>query len=330
MDTYFYDTYDPGAAATQYYFGVLVAAAILLILPLFTWWFISGHLLKEADGRRWLIIGLLSLITSYLSCHFAYGIFFDLFESAWRFAVLILFMFIATSLYLHFVFFTLSPYLNDRAPKYIDYVVAIFVSLGIVQAFTLWPKLKDFYSYDQAGELEIATRIKATAMDEKKHCGGSDVKFYTPFYCSFLDNTLSAPDLVSYTLSTIVNNKQLLDNKETTISFTTVWESRMNYSTNKYEMQPVQKTIYDTKHSPLLNIADDLQSYHARRLRFQETKFSNKGTVSYDILAIVAFLIATALRILKTSLELYGGLESTKKESLIDIRAAPGQPGGVR
>jgi hypothetical protein len=238
-----------------------------------------------------------------------------LFESDTGFAIIVILLFISLTAYLHGAFLTISSRLTDRFPKYLDYAVAILAALGLVQAFTLWPKLKDFYSYNEAGEEQIANELRKSASDEKTNCGGRDKEFYTPFYCTFLDEALTAPNLVEFALNGIVGNKQLLSNEEVTTYTFTSTETEYDSSTRMYVQRPVENKLVTVKHSPLLNIADDLKTYHDRRVRFEATKFSATKTVAYDIAGMMAFLLAASLRILKTSLELFGGLKSSKSAS---------------
>jgi hypothetical protein len=312
------DTYDPSAAIWGYYLGVLITAGLLVV---------PGYACSRlfTDGRRfeqwWWKIAAASIPTAYLSWHFAYGVFVDVFETAWGFAILLLALFVSFTVYLHCAFLSVSPYLSDRLPKYLDYIIAVLVSLGLLQAFTLWPKLKDYYTYNQAGESRIGERIKQISVEEQMHCDGKDKTFYTDYYCSLLGETISALNIVEYTLLHLAGNQRLLGNKKETTYTYIVAESYYNSSSGRTETRYVPETRKDIQRSPLLNLADELRAYRDRRERFERVNYSGGRTVSYDLLGIVAFLLATALRILKTSLELYGGLKSSK-----DILTAGSRP----
>jgi hypothetical protein len=161
--------------------------------------------------------------------------------------------------------------------------------------------------------MRIADQIRSVALDEKKHCGAADREFYTDFYCRLLDEAINSPNLVEYTLSHIERNQKLLDNKEVTTYIYLVPESETDRVSSRTETKWVPETRISTKHSPLLNLADELRVDQNRRERLEGVNFSGGKTIAYEIFGMVAFLLATALRILKTSLELYGGLKSSKK-----------------
>ena len=74
-----------------------------------------------------------------------------------------------------------------------------------------------------------------------------------------------------------------------------------------WSSSPFQAKVFiDVKHAPFLEQIDKLTAYREKRERFEKTKFSDEHGVSYEIFGLVAFLFATALSILKTTLELYG------------------------
>jgi hypothetical protein len=118
------DTYDPGGAFLNYYLGVLFTAGILVVPPVYAHYqlFINrprpgqlGQQFEQLRFEKWLkLIIASSLATAYLSWHFAYGMFFDVFDNAWGFAILIFLLFVSTTAYLHSAFLSISIHLSDR------------------------------------------------------------------------------------------------------------------------------------------------------------------------------------------------------------------------
>jgi hypothetical protein len=100
-----------------------------------------------------------------------------------------------------------------------------------------------------------------------------------------------------------LNNKLVTE----TIRYDTEWV--YNSSTGRTESKTTPTRVVQIVRSPLLNLADDLETQRDKRNRYEKVNFDIRERPGYEILGMVAFLLATALRIVKTSIELFGNLK---------------------
>jgi hypothetical protein len=190
--------------------------------------------------------------------------------------------------------------LPKSLPKYLDYIYTIVVALGLFQVFAFTPRYADYMVWLQGDQIAVAERIKAIAVGYvsnecvnkgTRHVPGrwweSDLDYhYDTEYCAKMKGIADAEDLIEHLSKNVVRDYGFLER-----AIESSWNGENAWA----------------KGSPIEGLA--------LRFRLLEESARAKDSVNPLLggaLAWVGLLmlpIGIAIRLVKTSLELFGNLE---------------------
>jgi hypothetical protein len=203
-----------------------------------------------------------------------------------------------TILYAHILFFVsaealkiIQPVHAKRMPKYVDYVASAFLMVSLFQVLTGGNKFKDFVQYSFGTPEALTADIQhGAAIEFDENCQNKPVeisdtsRFYTPAYCAKLKAIAVASDGKEYLAKTVVNDKEFLDHA--------IFYGVVSGDTPEEDKSPL---------IPLIKRLNAVVKYGDTSDKLGESIF---GWV-----ALLLLPVGIALRIVKTSLELFGKLE---------------------
>jgi hypothetical protein len=179
-----------------------------------------------------------------------------------------------------------GKHLSARLPKFLEYAYSVLIMLGLLQIFVSSPRFLDYITFVGGEEKELLEDIRRNA---KRHieveCKKKDDKYYTEKFCAQMADIVGASDLRTYILDAKASDAYFLSHP---IGFAPVapWGSF---------------TIY----SPVATSAN---------LLYAETQYkaeppSGRKSSVFTWIGLLVLPIGIGLRILKTSLELFGDLK---------------------
>lgn len=224
---------------------------------------------------------------------------------------------VSAAVFFHAVFFTINRIkrLTTSAPRYLEYAYSIVILASILQIFNAAPKISNYLSYmnwDEAAmqkaEKDVIADIRETA---KRNVSNECITYgtrtvalwwiffertyhYTPEYCEQLKNIAEASQPEKYIEEHVINNKEFLE--------------------HPIEEREGADSSTEFTYSPIADLVENLLSLRrtaAYRRTFGVTPQTQLSLAStYDWIALIVFPIGVALRLVKTSLELWGRLRT--------------------
>jgi len=173
--------------------------------------------------------------------------------------------------------------LSKRVPKYLEYVYAAVISLGLLQVFFASQGLADYINYTTGGEESILSRARTQARNYLANECNVHSEFFPKDYCDKLRVIAEAPDLAEFLLTTVAKDRDFLDHSITIV----------NTSPDRYHPTGVI--------GPFKQYIEELRSERA----YATVRVDIAGSHALTWLSIVFLPIGIALRLVKTSLELY-------------------------
>lgn len=198
--------------------------------------------------------------------------------------------------FLHCFFFTWNNYLLDargrtlrpQTTKYLEYVYAVILALGLAQVFFVPSLFADYVSYTVGNETQIARQIQSHAADHLANdCAGGN-EFFTAEYCDKLKTLADTKDPVTYVRQNVLRDAAFLKHpigKETRVV-------------------PPAGSIEVDQFSPIWKDANSMSAL----LEYAGYPKTSPVSRAFGWIAFMLVPIGIALRVVKTSLELFGGL----------------------
>lgn len=216
---------------------------------------------------------------------------------------------LSTSL-LHAAFFLLNWSMKARGsrsrtklPKYVEYFYTAVIATSLCQIFFAGPRLADYITARSGGEERLLASIRSKAETHfKTSCVKTDPIRFTPAYCQEVFRIATAPDLKRHILDTVIKNVAFLDHV-------------LGYNVVSGGFAAAATPI----NTPM---KQDIYRLSALDIVAHTSHASTIGLFSW--LAIMLLPIGLALRLVKTSLELFGRLD--EKPPVESLRLAPESP----
>jgi hypothetical protein len=175
-----------------------------------------------------------------------------------------------------------------RIPKYLEYAYALILSLGMFQILFVGNEFSDYVKAVVGDDRYITSDIVEVANGNlKKECAKRS-PYFTAEYCSRLAEIVASKDPRTFLIENIVTDEAFLDH-----------EIGQRFITSIHGTAVISVKSRIAELSRALEIASG-PPY---------TDFSNKHSGSLIWLTMLMLPIGIALRILKTSLELFGNLQ---------------------
>jgi hypothetical protein len=200
----------------------------------------------------------------------------------------------------HLLFFSLNSALRDRQsrhrkrlPKYIEYLYAAIISIGFAQVFMSSTRIVDYLRLTVGDEDSIAAQIQAVAQGYMaKECKSpGSTKYFTKEYCAKVKKVAEATEPKDFIVQEVLDDHDFVGH---TIDVVAIAPGRVVY---------VESTIKQ--------YADQLSALRGYSAR--PTPVSVGSAFSW--VALLLLPIAIALRLTKTSLELFGGEDGPGPEA---------------
>jgi hypothetical protein len=202
---------------------------------------------------------------------------------------------LSTIICLHAVFFCVAAMaredgkkLSKRVPKYIEYAYAALISTALAQVFFAAPQFTDYVNAVIGDKKELLVKIKAIVDGHvTADCLKQDSRFFTDEYCGKMKKIADAENLEEYVLKHVVNDREFLNH------------SIMQFVTRVPKTGEISVTEWP---SQLGGFVDRL----ATKVAINDTPAPESPLKHiYGWIALITFPIGIALRLVKTSLELY-------------------------
>lgn len=181
--------------------------------------------------------------------------------------------------------------LSKKVPKYIEYAYAALISTALAQVFFAAPQFSEYINVVVGDEQPLLDQIKTVV---HKHvdvdCLKRDAKFFTDDYCAKMKEIADAENLKSYLLETVAKDHDFLAHPIGQI--VTIVPRTGEFSTFEWRSQ-------------LGEFLDRLEAKVAYSNPVHDTPLRR----IYGWIALLVFPIGVALRLVKTSLELFVDME---------------------
>jgi hypothetical protein len=206
---------------------------------------------------------------------------------------------LSTAICLHAVFLCLAAMaredgkkLSKRVPKYIEYAYAALISTALAQVFFAGPQFTDYVNAVIGDKNDLLVKIK-TIVDRHVtvDCLKRDSRFFTDAYCGKMKKVADAENPEEYILKHVVNDREFL--KHPIMQIVT--------------RGPRDGEIFVTEWpSQLGDVVDRL----ATKVAVNDTSASESPMKHiYGWIALIIFPIGVAMRLVKTTLELYVAMD---------------------
>lgn len=192
-------------------------------------------------------------------------------------------------IFFHVIFFGINSLLQGnkhrkRIPKYLEYAYAIIISMGLAQVFFSAPRIATYIKFISGTEEELSGKIVEAAREHvKTKCVNPD-KFLTLEYCTKLRHLADAPVAIDYVLKNVLSDDAFLN------------QVHGYFSTKGGSVAIV---------SPIKMYANQLRA----QLEYGQLSNSDATPNIFAWLALLLLPIGISLRLVKTSLELFGNLD---------------------
>jgi hypothetical protein len=196
---------------------------------------------------------------------------------------------VATIAFAHFLFFLLGRKINPphrgRLPRYVEYAYTVIISLGLAQVFFSAPQIASYVRYVGGEESRLVEKIvKQAQAYAQNECKTNDANF-TSIYCFKVTLIAMASEPRDYITKYILPDQEFLDHVVRMVGG-----------------GPAGTVIVM---SPIRTYAAQLRALNEYSVR--PTLGDLSGVLAW--LALMLLPVGIALRFVKTSLELYGGLD---------------------
>lgn len=208
---------------------------------------------------------------------------------------LYVFLFVSSCVSLHLLLVTAPRVsgegISARAPKYLEYAYIILFSLSLTQIFLASGKSLEYFAEDEGKLLKVIQQSAAKNLEScRRYTSGEDrtdmVILYTPEYCEKLERIKTAGETE---LEDVVMNRMASDAKF------------MNF-----DIAMVQS---DINRAPIFVPSDiPAKIIRIQSLRALKISAAEKQSDPFAWIGMVFLPISIALRITKTSMELFGKL----------------------
>jgi hypothetical protein len=226
--------------------------------------------------------------------------------SFWPLSFLYLLYAISWMVFLHSFFFHWAAAraqsgkrLSKSFPKYLEYGYTLVVSVSLMQIFFFSPRVADYVAWSYGDEQHLIASIKNTAKtyveDDCKTKGTKTVSrwfrvpleyAYTPEYCAKLQRIVDANDPADYVLTAVLPDREFLDH---------AIEEQVNTDATSYTYSPIRDYVTRLK--------------ILRELKSQGTSHDSRLANALAWIGLLLLPLGLALRLVKTSLEIFADLE---------------------
>jgi hypothetical protein len=194
--------------------------------------------------------------------------------------------------FFHFLFFLIAGRTakhKKRLPKYLEYAYTLVISIGLIQIFFSAPHLVSYIKFVGGEEQELIQKIQKQAQGYlQKECRTNEYR-YTLRYCFKVTMLALASDPREYIIEFVLPDDEFLNH------------------TVKVVAGP--QTAYIEK-SPILTYAKQLQAL----IEYTQQPNSNNSSGVLTWIGLLLLPIGIALRLVKTSLELFGRLDDAPQQ----------------
>lgn len=234
------------------------------------------------------LLGLLFTAGSIIDGPFPAG--FELYVNYFLYSFFIL-------VFLHSLFFTLNGIskhkegrtLSRNLPRYIEYTYAALISIGLAQVFFMPSQFADYVALRFGDEQEIVNRIiQQASIHLNDDCPKGGI-FFPKEYCEKLRKIVDLKEPRQHITSVVINDHEFLNHPILT-------EFRAA-GPGGFANVPVK--------SPIARDVDALRALKEYGVFPQSTKTSH----AFRWIAIILLPLGIGLRVLKTSIELFGDLK---------------------
>lgn len=176
--------------------------------------------------------------------------------------------------------------LSSRYPKYLEYVYAALISVGVLQVLVMAPQFSDYITFRRGDDAALYDQIaKQAQTDVAERCpkGG---EYFTKHYCDKLRRIVEAQNPQDYIHSAVLRDHEFLTHAV-----------GVSYVVSQSGPQAIKEV------SPIFHHADALR---ARREYGAMTP--SRGGRALAWIGALLLPLGISLRVVKTSLELFGKL----------------------
>jgi hypothetical protein len=179
-----------------------------------------------------------------------------------------------------------GKHLSARLPKFLEYAYSVLIMLGLLQIFVSSPRFLDYITVIGGEEKELLEDIRRDANHHiEVDCKIKDDKYFTEKFCAQMADIVGAPDLRAYILNAEASDAYFL-----------------SHPIGSAPPGPRGGFI------PYSPVKDSAHLLYAETQYRAEPPSARKASV-FTWIGLLVLPIGIGLRILKTSLELFGNLK---------------------
>ena len=177
--------------------------------------------------------------------------------------------------------------LSQRQPRYLEYAYAVLISVGLINVVVMAPQFSDYIAYRRGDDNALYAQISQQAKsDLRDRCANGD-RFFTKDYCEKLRRIAEAEHPRDYIEASVLNDHEFLSHI-----------TGLSYAVTQGGPQPLNEVSPITQHANALK---------ARREYGAATPSPTGRALAW--IGVLLLPIGISLRVVKTSLELFGRLK---------------------